>query len=98
MGIMDGVRDARPAGAAGAGAPPLRLADDWERLAYLREVCELLWPPTAEMTLYGGAHGWPQLSGAVRPRGLGRSSGTRMIGWSKSVNRPGECGNTSTTP
>ncbi len=50
MGIMDGVRDARPA-AAGPGAPPLRLADDWERLAYLREVCELLWPPTAEMTL-----------------------------------------------
>jgi hypothetical protein len=71
MGIMDGVRDARPAAAAGAGAPPLRLADDWERLSYLREVCELLWPPTAEMTLYGGAHGWPQLSGAVRPRSLG---------------------------
>ena len=71
MGIMDGVRDARPAAAAGAGAPPLRLADDWERLAYLREVCELLWPPTAEMTLYGGAHGWPQISGAVRPRALG---------------------------
>src|SRR5215470_9760533 len=70
MGIMDGVRDARPA-AAGTGAPPLRLADDWERLAYLREVCELLWPPTAEMTLYGGAHGWPQISGAVRPRALG---------------------------
>jgi hypothetical protein len=70
MGIMDGVRDARPAAATGAGAPPLRLADDWERLAYLREVCELLWPPTAEMTLYGGAHGWPQISGA-RPRALG---------------------------
>src|SRR5215813_12604843 len=69
MGIMDGVRDARPA--AAAGAPPLRLADDWERLAYLREVCELLWPPTAEMTLYGGAHGWPQITGAVRPRALG---------------------------
>ena len=74
MGIMDGVRDARPAPAAGAGAPPLRLADDWERLAYLREVCELLWPPTAEMTLYGGAHGWPQISGAVRPRALGGTS------------------------
>jgi Phosphotransferase enzyme family len=74
MGIMDGVRDARPAAAAGAGAPPLRLADDWERLAYLREVCELLWPPTAEMTLYGGAHGWPQISGAVRPRALGGRS------------------------
>ena len=44
MGIMDGVRDARPAAATGAGVPPLRLADDWERLAYLREVCELLWP------------------------------------------------------
>src|SRR5215471_8007998 len=73
MGIMDGVRDARPAAAAGAGA--LRLADDWERLAYLREVCELLWPPTAEMTLYGGAHGWPQISGAVRPRGLGSAAG-----------------------
>lgn len=71
MGIMDGVRDAGPAAAAGAGAPPLRLADDWERLAYLREVCELLWPPSAEMTLYGGAHGWPQLTGAVRPRSLG---------------------------
>jgi len=71
MGIMDGVRDARPAAATGAGAPPLRLADDWERLAYLREVCELLWPPTAEMTLYGGTHGWPQLTGAVRPRSLG---------------------------
>jgi len=70
MGIMDGVRDARPAAAAGAGAPPLRLADDWERLAYLREVCELLWPQTAEMTLYGGAHGWPQISGA-RPRAMG---------------------------
>ena len=69
MGIMDGVRDARPA--AATGAPPLRLADDWERLAYLREVCELLWPPTAEMTLYGGAHGWPQISGAVRPKALG---------------------------
>ena len=69
MGIMDGVRDARPA--AAAGAPPLRLADDWERLAYLREICELLWPPTAEMTLYGGAHGWPQISGGVRPRALG---------------------------
>jgi hypothetical protein len=72
MGIMDGVRDARPA--AAAGAPPLRLADDWERLAYLREVCELLWPPTAEMTLYGGAHGWPQISGAARPRALGRAA------------------------
>jgi hypothetical protein len=71
MGIMDGVRDARPAAAVGAGASPLRLADDWERLAYLREVCELLWPPTAEMTLYGGAHGWPQITGAVRPRALG---------------------------
>ena len=71
MGIMDGVRDARPAAAAGAGAPPLRLADDWERLAYLREVCEILWPPTAEMTLYGGPHGWPQITGAVRPRALG---------------------------
>ena len=68
MGIMDGVRDARPAAATGAGAPPLRLADDWERLAYLREVCELLWPPTAEMTLYGGPHGWPQITGGVRPR------------------------------
>jgi hypothetical protein len=82
MGIMDGVRDARPAAAAGAGAPPLRLADDWERLAYLREVCELLWPPTAEMTLYGGAHGWPQISGAVRPRGLGgaaRSAGRDFV-------------------
>src|SRR5215471_12447205 len=75
MGIMDGVRDARPAAATGAGVPPLRLADDWERLAYLREVCELLWPPTAEMTLYGGAHGWPQISGAVRPRGLGSAAG-----------------------
>src|SRR5262252_430090 len=74
MGIMDGVRDAGPSAAAGAGAPPLRLADDWERLAYLREVCELLWPPTAEMTLYGGAHGWPQITGAVRPRALGGSS------------------------
>jgi Phosphotransferase enzyme family len=74
MGIMDGVRDARPAAAAGAGAPPLRLADDWERLAYLREVCELLWPPTAEMTLYGGSHGWPQITGAVRPRALGGNS------------------------
>ena len=71
MGIMDGVRDARPAAAVGAGASPLRLADDWERLAYLREVCELLWPPTAEMTLYGGAHGWPQITGAARPRALG---------------------------
>jgi hypothetical protein len=71
MGIMDGVRDARPAAAAGSGASPLRLADDWERLAYLREVCELLWPPTAEMTLYGGAHGWPQITGPVRPRALG---------------------------
>jgi hypothetical protein len=74
MGIMDGVRDARPVAAAGAGAAPLRLADDWERLAYLREVCELLWPPTAEMTLYGGAHAWPQISGAVRPRALGRAA------------------------
>ena len=71
MGIMDGVRDAGPAAAAGSGAPPLRLADDWERLAYLREVCELLWPPTAEMTLYGGPHGWPQITGAVRPRSPG---------------------------
>jgi hypothetical protein len=71
MGIMDGVRDARPAAVAGAGAPPLRLADDWERLAYLREVCELLWPPTAEMTLYGGPHGWPPRGGAGRPRTLG---------------------------
>ena len=81
MGIMDGVRDARPA-AAGTGAPPLRLADDWERLAYLREVCELLWPPTAEMTLYGGAHGWPQISGAVRPRargGAARSEGRDFV-------------------
>src|SRR5262252_1522273 len=74
MGIMDGVRDAGPSAAVGAGALPLRLADDWERLAYLREVCELLWPPTAEMTLHGGAHGWPQISGAVRPRALGGSS------------------------
>src|SRR6266571_1599951 len=81
MGIMDGVRDARPA-AAGPGAPPLRLADDWERLAYLREVCELLWPPTAEMTLYGGAHGWPQLTGAARPRargGNGRPEGRDFV-------------------
>ena len=80
MGIMDGVRDARPAAAAGAGASPLRLADDWERLAYLREVCELLWPPTAEMTLYGGPHGWPQITGGVRPRALGgtaRADGRR---------------------
>src|SRR5712692_3967790 len=74
MGIMDGVRDARPVAATGAGAAPLRLADDWERLAYLREVCELLWPPTAEMTLYGGAHAWPQISGGVRPRALGRTA------------------------
>src|SRR6516165_10781030 len=82
MGIMDGVRDARPAAATGAGAPPLRLADDWERLAYLREVCELLWPPTAEMTLYGEAHGWPQISGGVRPRALGgaaRSEGRDFV-------------------
>jgi hypothetical protein len=82
MGIMDGVRDARPAAAAGAGAPPLRLADDWERLAYLREVCELLWPPTAEMTLYGGSHGWPQITGAVRPRaqgGNGRAEGRDFV-------------------
>src|SRR5262249_51274056 len=82
MGIMDGVRDARPAAAAGAGAPPLRLADDWERLACLREVCEVLWPPTAEMTLYGGAHGWPQISGAVRPRspgGTARSEGRDFV-------------------
>src|SRR6266566_3755240 len=82
MGIMDGVRDARPVAAAGAGAPPLRLADDWERLAYLREVCELLWPPTAEMTLYGGAHGWPQLTGAARPRargGNGRPEGRDFV-------------------
>ena len=68
MGIMDGVRDARPAAAAGGGAPPLLLADDWERLAYLREVCELLWPPTAEMALQGGAPGAPQITGAVRSR------------------------------
>jgi hypothetical protein len=64
MGIMDGVTDA--GSAAAQGAPPLRLADDWERLSYLREICELLWPPSAEMRLYGGAHGWPQLSGAAR--------------------------------
>lgn len=79
MGIMDGVRDASPA--AAAGAPPLRLADDWERLAYLREVCELLWPPTAEMTLYGGAHGWP-ITGAVRPRapsGTSRADGRDFV-------------------
>lgn len=68
MGIMDGVRDATHAAAAGGGAAPLRLADDWERLAYLREVCELLWPPAAEMTLYGGPHGWPPLSAAGRSR------------------------------
>jgi hypothetical protein len=58
------------------------LADDWERLSYLREVCELLWPPTAEMTLYGGAHGWPQISGAVRPRalrGAARSEGRDFV-------------------
>src|SRR5262249_61856556 len=81
MGIMDGVRDARPA-AAGTGAPPLRLADDWERLACLREVCELLWPPTAEMTPCGGARGWPQISGAVRPRargGAARSEGRDFV-------------------
>src|SRR5579859_3022681 len=71
MGIVDGVRDARPAAAAGTGAPPLRLADDWERLAYLREVCELLWPPTAGMTLYGGPHGWPPRGGAGRSRAPG---------------------------
>jgi len=71
MGIMDGVRDARTA--AAAGAPPLRLADDWERLSYLREVCELLWPPATEMTLYGGGHG---LGGAVRHRARGRRSRT----------------------
>src|SRR5579859_1638748 len=69
MGIMDGVRDARPAAVAGAGAPPLRLADDWERLAYLREVCELLWPPTTEMTLHGGPRG-----GAGRPWVLGSAA------------------------
>jgi len=58
------------------------LADDWERLAYLREVCELLWPPTAEMTLCGEAHGWPQISGGVRPRALGgaaRSEGRDFV-------------------
>src|SRR5262249_59601540 len=36
----------------------------------------------AEMTLYGGAHGWPQISGSVRPRspgGTARSEGRDFV-------------------
>src|SRR5215470_11446451 len=64
MGILDSVRDTRPA--AGA-APPVHLAD-WERLAYLREVCELLWPSPAEITLQSETSRWPYISGTRRSR------------------------------
>jgi hypothetical protein len=76
MGIMDSVRDARPA--AIGGTPPLHLAD-WERLTYLREICELLWPSPAEMTLPGEVPSWPRISGAARSRarGLARSPESR---------------------
>jgi hypothetical protein len=63
MGIMDSVRDARP---AVGGAPPLHLAD-WERLAYLREICDLLWPAPAEITLPGDASRWPHIGGTAKP-------------------------------
>jgi hypothetical protein len=64
MGIMDSVRDARP---AVGGAPHLHLAD-WERLAYLREICELLWPSPAEMTLHSDFPRWPHITSAARSR------------------------------
>jgi hypothetical protein len=67
MGILDSVRDVRPA--AGA-APPLHL-DDWERLAYLSEVCGVLWPAPAEITLPGDASRWPRIGGPGRSRRRG---------------------------
>lgn len=69
MGILDSVRDARP---AVGGAPPLHLAD-WERLAYLREICELLWPSPAEMTLHSDFPRWPHITSGARSRARGQA-------------------------
>lgn len=46
--------------------PNLAVRANAESAAYLREVCELLWPPPAEITL-NGMPGWPHHPGPVRP-------------------------------
>src|SRR6266571_2901173 len=51
-------------------------------LAFRYSWQSVLWPPAPEMTLYGGAHGWPQLTGAARPRargGNGRPEGRDFV-------------------
>lgn len=44
-----------------------------EPAVYLREVCRLLWPPPAEITLHGGTPGWPRRFGASAPAAAGAS-------------------------
>jgi hypothetical protein len=61
MRITASIRPARPVTAA--GGPSLRLGD-WERLAYLREICELLWPAQPEVRLDPEIPGSPQRNGS----------------------------------
>lgn len=62
MRFTASVRSARPV--ATAGPPSLRLGD-WERLAYLREICELLWPSPAGPSPDPGVTGWSRHNGAA---------------------------------
>jgi Phosphotransferase enzyme family len=50
-----------------AGAPPSHRLDAWDRLAYLDEICALLWPSSAAVTLDSASGGGSQRNGAARP-------------------------------
>lgn len=63
MRITASVRPARSV--TTAGPPSLRLGD-WERLAYLREICELLWPSPGAPSPDSGVTGWSRHNGAAR--------------------------------
>lgn len=64
------VHDAGTAEPTADEALDLDTAGPGEWLAYLREICERLWPPPAVITLEAASPRWPRpaLAGGIRPR------------------------------
>jgi hypothetical protein len=79
MHLTHGFWPGRPVTAA--DEPASHRLDAWDRLAYLGEICELLWPSSGPVTLDSPGRGWFQRNGAAHPGNPGEAyqEGTEFI-------------------
>lgn len=85
---MVDVHGARTTEPTAAAVPDLTAGEHGEWSAYLREICERLWPPPTVVTLEGGGPGWPGSIGGIRPRPRGTHAPGREFLLIPGENRP----------